>query len=121
MQGEIPIVCDLDALSPHERARRLELAEKLRARVLSRREEESGIELELPSEAALQHETLELILLERRCCPFLELRLEFRPAGGSTYLHVSGPPGTKEFLVASGYLGDAGSTPARRPAWDSTG
>ena len=37
---------------------------------------------------------------ERRCCPFLAFSIVVRPGAGHVELHVSGPPGTHEFLAA---------------------
>jgi hypothetical protein len=40
----------------------------------------------------------EWIELERRCCPFLEFKIELPAAGASIVLHLSGGEGVKEFL-----------------------
>lgn len=50
-----------------------------------------------------QSDTLEAIThvidRERRCCAFLTFRLEVTEGGGDFLLELSGPPGTREFLV----------------------
>jgi hypothetical protein len=36
---------------------------------------------------------------ERRCCPFLRFQVVVEADGGSVWLAVTGPPGTREFLT----------------------
>ena len=48
---------------------------------------------------------LELILLERRYCPFLSLDLALEPGDGAVALAVGGAPPVKEFLRESGIFG----------------
>ena len=43
------------------------------------------------------------LLLERRCCPFLQLELSFDPSNGPVWLRFRGGPGVKEFLAAAGF------------------
>lgn len=108
---DTPIACNLDALSPSERVRRAELAARIRDRSTGLSESPGGYAIRLPPEAEICRTALELCLLERRCCPFLELELGLEPAAGPAWLRVSGPPGVKEFLAANGVLGcaEAGS------------
>jgi hypothetical protein len=42
-----------------------------------------------------------MIELERRCCPFLQFRLTVEPNRGATWLELTGPEGTKDFLAAT--------------------
>jgi hypothetical protein len=111
MDSDVPIVCNLDALSPEQRARRVALASRVRDLVSGISETESGYRLQLPDDPEAHQQVVELVLLERRCCPFLEFALHFEPADGPTRLEVGGPPGVKAFLRTSGLLagGDAGS------------
>ena len=101
------IACNLDALSPSERARRLELARTIRDSSTSIDESDSGYRVQLPNESEICERALELILLERRCCPFLSLELAFEPGDGAVVLAIGGAPGVKQFLREAGILGCA--------------
>jgi hypothetical protein len=110
--SEAAILCNLDALTAAERERRSQLARELQLHALSLRESEAGYRVELPNDPAVCERALELILLERRCCPFLALELAFAPGEGSVELAIGGAPGVKQFLRETGVLG---STPAAGP------
>ncbi|MEE9608898.1 MAG: hypothetical protein V3U03_14255 [Myxococcota bacterium] len=102
-----PIVCQLDALSPSERSRRSDLAALIQSKATGADEFDAGFRIRLPDDPSLLQSALELILLERRCCPFLALDLSFEPDDGAVGLRVGGPPGVKEFLRDNGILGCA--------------
>ena len=53
---------------------------------------------------------LEWLLLERRCCPFFDLRLALAGERGSVWIHFGGGPGVKEFLAAAGLATRAATT-----------
>lgn len=105
LNSAVPIACDLGALSTPERQRRSALAARIRKRVIASTESETGFRLQLPTDDASFTEVLELISLERRCCPFLEMRLVFSPGNGPVYFDVGGGPDVKAFLATSGVLG----------------
>jgi len=111
-QTSTAIACNLDALSPSERSRRSELASTIRRSATSVEETERGYRLQLPNDAAICQRALELVLLERRCCPFFAIELEFAPGDGAVTLAVGGSPAVKDFLRESGFLG--GAQPAGR-------
>jgi hypothetical protein len=108
------IACNLDALSPSERARRSELARIIQKRATSLEETDSGYRVQLPGDSEICERVLQLILLERRCCPFLSLALAFGPGDGAVALAIGGAPGVKQFLKENGILGCA--QPAERSA-----
>ena len=108
MTRDTPVACNLGALSAAERAQRSALSARVRERVVSVRETEGGFRLHLPGDATLYRQALDLIDLERRCCPFLELRLVFSSDEGPVYLDIGGNAEAKAFLVSSGVLGCAG-------------
>lgn len=97
----VPIACNLGALSPEERTRRSGLAARLSDRVRERKELDQGYALRLDSDPESCEETLSLVLLERRCCPFLHFELELDPGAGPIWLRITGEPGVKEFLAAT--------------------
>jgi hypothetical protein len=101
------ISCNLDALTPSERARRSELARTIQASTLAVDETHDGYTVTLPNDAEICERALELILLERRCCPFLSLALAFAPGGEAVALSIAGAPGVKLFLRENGILGCA--------------
>jgi len=104
-----PVACNLDSLSSSERARRSELARTIEQSTTGIDEAEFGYRLRLPSDPDLCEQALELILLERRCCPFLSLELGFEPGDGAVLLTIGGAPGVKQFLRENGILGCAQS------------
>jgi hypothetical protein len=99
------IACNLDALSPGERARRSELARAIQRCALALEETGSGVRVRLPADADVHRNALELILLERRCCPFFEFELVFEPGDGAAVIGIGGGAGVKEFLRESGVFG----------------
>ena len=105
MTRDIPIACNLDALSATERQRRTDLATSIRERVVDMRETERGFRLRLNPDTELLRDTLDLICLERRCCPFLEMKLVFAGENGPVYFDIGGNVDAKAFLVSSGMLG----------------
>ncbi len=102
-----PIVCNLDSLSSSERVRRSELVRTIEQCAAGIDESESGYRIRLPNDPELCEQVLELILLERRCCSFLLLDLEFEPGDGAVVLAIGGAAGVKQFLRENGILGCA--------------
>jgi hypothetical protein len=114
MDGELQgMACDLGALTADERARRVILQGRVASRFGAVRETADGYAARLDADPRLAQEALEWILLERRCCPFLRLELDFEPGAGPVWLRFGGGPGVKAFLAASGL---AASSIAREPA-----
>jgi hypothetical protein len=98
------IACNLDVFSPAERDRRAALAQAIVAQAHSVRELTDGYALQLPVTSSLAQESLEWLLLERRCCSFFRLELEIEPEEGSLWLRLRGGPGVKEFLSSAGTI-----------------
>ena len=67
----------------------------------------SGYRLRLSSDAGSCASALELIYLERRCWPFLDLALQFDAGDEAAVLSISGGEGVKEFLRQNSVLGCA--------------
>ena len=70
-------------------------------------ETDAGYRLRLSPDPDLLRDTLDLICLERRCCPFLEMRLVFGSGDGPVFFDIRGSAEVKAFLVSSGVLGCA--------------
>jgi hypothetical protein len=98
--AEIPIACDLNALTPAERERRRTLGGALARAIVDRAELDHGFELRVEA-AKLDLPTLaEWIALERRCCPFLNFTIELAVGDGPVTVALSGADGVKDFLRA---------------------
>jgi hypothetical protein len=79
--------------------RRRNVLSKVLSAVTETKELENGFQYRFKSEGELISELGRLIQLEHQCCPFLTFRLTVEPEGGSVLLEMTGPEGTKEFLV----------------------
>ena len=101
------IACNLNALSTSERARCSELVRRIQKGSSSLEETDSGYRVQLLDDSEICERALELILLERRCCPFLSIALSFEPGNGAVALAIGGAPGVKQFLTENGILGCA--------------
>jgi hypothetical protein len=95
---EIPIACVRGEFGDEERERHRRLFTDLGSRVQEIRELPEGLSFRFPAEAIAP--VAELMSIERRCCPFLELRLEARASEPHVWLTLEGPAGTKEVLKA---------------------
>jgi RimJ/RimL family protein N-acetyltransferase len=93
----IPIACALTA--PELQERRETVLQKVRQAVFEVKELEDGYAYTFPSADRWLSEVAGLIDLERQCCPFLRFRLTVEANDGSLLLELTGPEGTKEFLV----------------------
>jgi hypothetical protein len=95
---EIPIACVRGEFGEADRERHRSLLADLRLVVQEIRELPEGLSFRFPAEAIPA--VAELMSIERRCCPFLELRLEARGSEPHVWLTLEGPAGTKEVLKA---------------------
>jgi hypothetical protein len=95
---ELPVACTLSERELAER--RAGLLTELRRHREEVRWLTDGAAFRYPSTAAVVDLLTEFVRLESRCCPFLRFRLSVEPAGGSAWLELTGPPGTREFLEA---------------------
>jgi len=76
----------------------LECRTALKAAVKETRELQDGYAVRLTADPTRLREAAEWIALERRCCPFLALGLEWQE-GGTVWLRLTGGPGVKAFLA----------------------
>jgi hypothetical protein len=93
-----PVQCNLDALSPDERARHAAALRELGGRVLERRELPDGYAYRFAWESGILADFAEWIPLERACCPFLRMSVEVEPGNGSIWLRLTGSGAVKEFI-----------------------
>jgi len=93
------VTCNLNALTPEERNHRQILLRAVARTIIGRSELANGFEFSFDA-ARLDLAALgEWIALERRCCPFLHVRLDLEPSG-KTVLALTGGQGVKEILRA---------------------
>jgi hypothetical protein len=107
----VPVACLLTA--PELRVRRQSVLAAFRAAQLEARELTDaggeGYAFRFAPSAYQLAALIELIELERQCCPFLRFQLTLEPAGGALWLALTGPTGTREFLTQE--LGLVGASP----------
>lgn len=103
-----PLVCNVTALTPPQRARHAALSEKIRQAAAGRTDLPNGfafsldfsrLPLDAEGEPFCVVELAQWVDLESRCCPFLEFGIDVRPEGGGVSLRLTGGPGVKEFLA----------------------
>jgi hypothetical protein len=94
----LPVACSLTEAELQER--RSSILQKLRPSVVEVNELSEGYAYRFPPDDALIAELAQLVSLERRCCPFLRFGITVEPGGGPVWLEMSGPQGTKDFLVS---------------------
>ena len=99
MEDKIPIICTLNDAEFRRRERDILL--KIRASVLSTNETDSGYSFRFPSDDASFAALNEFIVLERRCCPFLDFKMTVPRGDADILLELSGPRGAKEFIAAN--------------------
>ena len=90
------LTCNVDGLTPAERARSATLLAALRAATVERAELDDGYAFRLDGDTSLVG-VAEWITLERRCCPFFRFQLEIDGDAGPVWLRLTGA-GVKEFL-----------------------
>lgn len=95
----IPIACTLTDDEFRERERNV--IRRLMPSVLERRETAGGYSYRFPADDKFLADVKEFILLERKCCPFLDFKLSVERGNGAITLELSGPPGAKEFIAAT--------------------
>ena len=96
---DLPIACNLT--SAELQARRRTVLDKVRRAVLEVRELENGYAYAFPAEGNWLREMAGVIDLERQCCPFLRFQLTVEASGGLLWLEMTGPEGTKAFLLST--------------------
>lgn len=74
--------------------------QKVRGAAVELKELEEGLAYRFPSGDSLLADLFTLIQLEHQCCPFLKFSLIIEAGKGPVWLELTGPPGTKEFLVS---------------------
>jgi hypothetical protein len=93
--SDIDIACSLSAAERVERGGEFE---RLFAAAEDVDELAEGYALKFPNRDAWIMRAVELIVAERKCCPFFGFTLVFEQDGGPVWLHVAGPGEVKAFI-----------------------
>ncbi len=92
----LPVACSLTESELRER--RTAVLQKAGQAVLEVIELGNGYAYRFPTDDEWLGELINLVRLERQCCPFLTFKISVEPSDGPVWLELTGPSGTKEFL-----------------------
>jgi hypothetical protein len=98
--SDVTYECRLDVLDGAERTRYATLRASMRAAAQETKELGDGYAVRIRSDAAVFLDVAEWITLERRCCPFLTLGLDWS-ASDAVWLRLTGGAGVKSFLAGA--------------------
>ena len=96
--ADLPIVCTLTPAAL--RARRDGLLADLLRRAEDREQLPQGYRLRFAPTGETLSTIARAVDAERQCCRFLRFGIAVEPDEGPTFLELSGPPGTREFVQA---------------------
>ena len=96
--ASLPIACCLT--SAELREREATLLAKFRSAVIETQELANGYAFRVPGEGEWIGVIVEMIVAERKCCPFLTFELIAQAGMGPVMVCVTGPAGAKDFLKA---------------------
>jgi hypothetical protein len=95
----LPIACALNDAEFREREQ--SILQKLMRAVLERKELPGGCGFRFAADDDLLREITEMIILERKCCPFLDFKILLESGGNDIWLELTGAQGAKEFIAAT--------------------
>jgi hypothetical protein len=93
-----PIACSLTDSELQQR--RTDVLRQAKSAMTAVTETENGFIYQFASASDRIAALANLITLEHQCCPFLTFKLTVEPGNQPVSLELSGPEGTKEFLIA---------------------
>lgn len=96
MKREIPILCQLT--EPELQRRQTDVLVKLGRSAAGSVELENGFRYLFPAEDTVLKELIEVINLERKCCPFLDFKLILKAGQDLAALELTDRDGTKEAI-----------------------
>ena len=97
---ELPLACNLAALTAEQRERQRALIGLLRADAKEVRELEDGYAFGHTPERSVLVAMAEFVANERLCCPFFEFGLTVERDGGPAWLRITGEGEAKRVLEA---------------------
>lgn len=95
-----PLACQMNSLTESEREARKDLLYKLVSSLLERKKIPDGLLFQLRYTDKVWFAVSEFVTLEKRCCPFLNFKLDLISDSSDFTLRIDGPTGTSEFLEA---------------------
>jgi hypothetical protein len=96
----LPIVCDLSAVSAADRERLLATVPALFRAVEAVHALPDGYAFRFAAAPGRLPALAEFVEHERLCCPFYHFALEVEPGGGPMWLKLTGGEGVKDFMEA---------------------
>jgi hypothetical protein len=94
---DLPIACELS--TPELARRRRTVLAQLMSLVEERRVTNRGLHLRFAPTKGVVAALGSFVEDERLCCRFLDFRLDVPRGGGSVWLRLSGPRGTRRFVT----------------------
>src|SRR5215831_18018837 len=92
-----PFVCNMNALSPEQRARHNELEHLLQAALLETHELSNGYDFQFRSDPEIYDALSRITPLEHACCPFFDISIVLRQDGKLVW-RLTGKEGVKQFI-----------------------
>jgi hypothetical protein len=92
--------CNINALSPAERASHKQLTDKLMALRRETVESEKGYEFQYNPKDISLAELAEWVAAEGKCCPFFDFHIDLERQGALLCLRLTGKEGIKPFIRA---------------------
>ena len=97
-QAEVPIACNLNALTPAQRQELKHFSDRIVSAVAGTREMTDGYGFQVNSASLTVVELAQAIELWRKCCPFYEFQIDLRGEDGVLWLSIRGRKGVKEYF-----------------------
>lgn len=92
-----PLACNMRAFDASQRREHARIIRRVFRSVKEVRDLPNGLAFRLPTKTEKALETVKFIMLERLCCPFFDFTLKVE-SSGTTWLHLTGGEGVKEFI-----------------------
>ena len=102
---DIPLACDMTALTDWQRERQGVLGRRLRDGALEIKELDEGYAFVHPADGDALAVMAEFVANERLCCPFLGFEIAVERGGGPAWLRITGEGEAKRVLEAEIGLG----------------
>ncbi len=92
---DIDLACSLTAAEQADRGQEFE---HLFADATAVIELDEGYALAFPNHDTWITRAVEIVIAERKCCPFFRFSFDFEADGGPVWLHIMGPDEVKPFI-----------------------
>jgi len=96
--NNLPLACQMDSLTESEREIRKRLLSKVVSSLLERKKISNGLLFQIRYTDNVWLAASEFVTLEKRCCPFLNFKLNLISDSSDFTLRIDGQPGTSDFL-----------------------